>query len=347
MDDSGNIQATPTGVTVNASCPCTLFPASAVPAVHAADDPRSVEVGVKFQVATQGTITGIRFYKGPENTGTHIGNLWTSGGQLLARVTFTGETPSGWQQAQFSTPVPVSPGTTYVASYFAPNGDYAQNTSYFTTALVSGVLTAPSSAASGGNGVYRYASGTIFPNRTFAASNYWVDVVFMPSGQPPVEGSLWSDSTVPAQPSVDDPKAVTLGVKFRATSSGTVRGVRFYKGAGNTGTHTGSLWTSGGQLLASVTFTGETATGWQRMDFSSPVAITANTTYVVSNHTTSGNYAVNRSYFGSDYANGPLVAPASGSVGGNGVYRYGASNGFPSSSFQASNYWVDLVFSTG
>lgn len=344
VDDSGNIQAPPTTLTLSSSCPCSLFPSSPVPAVASANDVRSVELGVKFQVSTVGTVTGIRFYKGPENTGTHTGSLWTSGGQLLARVTFTGETPSGWQQARFSTPVQVSPGTTYIASYFAPEGEYSQNTSYFTAPVVSGPLTAPASGASGGNGVYRYASSSVFPNRTYVASNYWVDVLFTPSGQPPVTSSLWSDTTLPAVQSADDPNAVTLGLKFRATTSGTVRGVKFFKGAQNTGTHTGSLWTSGGQLLASVTFTGETASGWQRMDFATPVAITANTTYVVSYHTTSGFYALNRSYFSTQYANGPLVAPDSGSVGGNGVYRYGAANSFPTGSYQASNYWVDVVF---
>ncbi|MFG3438782.1 DUF4082 domain-containing protein [Nonomuraea sp. NPDC047897] len=209
---------------------------------------------------------------------------------------------------------------------------------------MNGPLTAPASGASGGNGVYRYASGSAFPNKTYAASNYWVDVLFTPSGQPPVTSSLWSDATLPATPSADDPRAVTLGLKFRATTSGTVRGVKFFKGAQNTGTHTGSLWTADGQPLASVTFSGETASGWQRMDFATPVAINANTTYVVSYHTTSGFYALNRSYFSAPYANGPLVAPDSGAVGGNGVYRYGAANSFPTGSYQASNYWVDVVF---
>jgi hypothetical protein len=39
-------------------------------------------------------------------------------------------------------------------------------------------LTAPSSASSGGNGVYRYGSSNLFPNTTFNANNYWVDVIF-------------------------------------------------------------------------------------------------------------------------------------------------------------------------
>ena len=55
-------------------------------------DPASIEVGVKFKADTSGIVTGIRFYKASTNTGTHIGNLWTSTGQLLASATFTGET---------------------------------------------------------------------------------------------------------------------------------------------------------------------------------------------------------------------------------------------------------------
>ncbi len=75
-------------------------------------------------------------------------------------------------------------------------------------------------------------------------------------------------------------------MKFTSDISGSVTGVRFYKYAQNTGTHVGSLWTAGGTLLGTVTFTGETASGWQQATFANPIAITANTTYVVSYHTT-------------------------------------------------------------
>lgn len=78
-----------------------------------------------------------------------------------------------------------------------------------------------------------------------------------------------------------------------------------------------------------------------------PVTIAANTTYVVSYFTNSGDYAVDRQYFATQYTNGPLLALASGASGGNGVYRYGATNGFPTKSYQASNYWVDVVFAAG
>ncbi|MFD0737579.1 DUF4082 domain-containing protein, partial [Planotetraspora mira] len=101
-----------------------------------------------------------------------------------------------------------------------------------------------------------------------------------------------------------------------------------------------------GQLLASATFTGETASGWQQVNFSTPVVISAGTTYIASYHTTSGFYSITRPYFASQYVNGLLTALASGASGGNGVFTYGATNTFPTSSFSATNYWVDLVFNS-
>ena len=101
-----------------------MFFVSDTPAAVTVDDPNSVELGVKFQASQDGTITGIRFYKGPQNTGTHVADLWTASGTLLASVTFTNESASGWQQVNFSNPVAITAGTTYVASYHT-SGDYS------------------------------------------------------------------------------------------------------------------------------------------------------------------------------------------------------------------------------
>ena len=132
---------------------------------------------------------------------------------------------------------------------------------------------------------------------------------------------------------------MNLGVQFRASSDGTITGVRFYKEPDNTGAHTGSLWSSTGTLLATGTFSGESASGWQELDFSSPVPVTAGTTYVASYHTDAGHYAITPNGLSSAVTNGPLTALASG-----GVYAYGPGNIFPSNSFNASNYWVDAVY---
>ncbi len=129
------------------------------------------------------------------------------------------------------------------------------------------------------------------------------------------------------------------------TSAGYVTGIRFYKGVGNNGTHVGNLWSNGGSLLATTTFTNESATGWQTSTFATPVPINANTVYVASYFAPVGRYAVNADYFAnSGVTNGPLYMLRDGESGGNGVFSYGSSSAFPTSSFDSSNYWVDVVF---
>ncbi len=158
----------------------TLFLSTSTPAVPLAEDGTGIELGMRFRTTQSGFINGIRYYKGAGTTGTHIGSLWTNTGTRLAQATFTNETASGWQQVLFSTPVPVTAGVTYVASYFSPSGDYAATKPYFTQNIVNGPLIGLADGTDGGNGLYRYTTTSAFPNSTFQASNYWVDVVFAP-----------------------------------------------------------------------------------------------------------------------------------------------------------------------
>ncbi len=193
VDDSGNLETPSAGISVTVApsdCPCTGWASSATPSQADSGDPGSIEVGVKFLTDFAGYISGIRFYKSSANTGTHLGNLWTSGGTLLGSATFTNETASGWQQVNFSNPIAITANTTYVASYFAPAGHYSASTGFFSA---SGLDNPPvhllKNSADGPNGVYRYGFGSGFPSSSFNSSNYWVDVVFMPSqtmpGAPP------------------------------------------------------------------------------------------------------------------------------------------------------------------
>ncbi len=141
----------------------------------------------------------------------------------------------------------------------------------------------------------------------------------------------------------NDPNPVELGVKFYSARKGQVTGVKFYKNPRDTGTHTAHLWSSPGKLLASATFAGETASGWQSVKFANPVAITAGTRYIASYHS-NGNYSETDYFFTKAHTNGPLTAPRSGSSGGNSVYAYGSAAKFPASSWRACNYWVDVMF---
>ena len=181
VDDSGNLESNGPSVPVNPSLDpgiYSLWSNSDVPGTIDSKDKQAIEVGVRIMSDTNGTITGLRFYKSAANTGIHVANLWTSTGQLLATATFTNETATGWQQVNFDTPVSVTAGVTYIASYFAPNGHYSADNNYFTTQGISnGPLHANPTGVTGTNGVYRYGTTSGFPTLSYQNTNYWVDVV--------------------------------------------------------------------------------------------------------------------------------------------------------------------------
>jgi hypothetical protein len=151
----------------------TIF-GSLVPQVAANSDFLSVELGTAFTVSQAGNVTGIRFYKGAGNTGTHVGSLWNSAGTRMAQVTFTNETATGWQTATLATPVALVTGQTYVVSYRAPNGRYSSTAGFFNQTWTSGVFT----ATGPNNGRYRYGTGGVMPTSSWNATNYFVDVVY-------------------------------------------------------------------------------------------------------------------------------------------------------------------------
>lgn len=164
--------------------------------------------------------------------------------------------------------------------------------------------------------------------------------------------TIWPASALPAVTDSNDPNPVELGVRFRSTVAGYITGIRFYKAPLNTGIHAGNLWTNSGNLLATGTFANETASGWQQVNFPTPVPIDANVTYVASYHTNTGHYSYSAPYFASSgYPSGNdalLYALQDGADGANGVYSYSATSTFPTAAFgnNGLNYWVDVVFLT-
>ena len=479
-DDSGNTETPSAGVTINVTasrtCPCSIWSASAVPPTPLDDgDASSVELGTKFRPDADGYITAVRFYKGSANTGAHTGSLWTATGTLLGTVTFSGETASGWQQANFASAIPVTANTTYVVSYHSP-GHYTGTDPFYTTSVDNPPLHALRDGTDGPNGVYAYGASSVFPTNTYNSENYWADVVFNmvppvdttpptvtsqfpatgatgvnpatavmatfseamnvstisssttgseggasfgtfelrdPSNNlvmtsvsydpttkiatltpasalalsttyavlvkggatdprvkdlagnamaansswsfttaavapPPISCpcTIWNPSTVPSPVDDNDPSSVELGTKFNSEIAGYVTGARFYKGTLNTGTHVAKLWTNSGTLLGSVTFTGESASGWQEVAFPTAIPVAANTTYVISYHAPNGHYPAPDNYFktaGIDSR--PLHALKDGVDGANGVYAYGAST-FPTQTYLSEGYFIDVVFNT-
>jgi Domain of unknown function (DUF4347)/Domain of unknown function (DUF4082) len=509
----------------------SLFTTQTPAITNASDGPGVVgdyELGMEFRSAKAGQVSAIRYYKASNETGTHVGRIWSSTGTLLASATFTNETGSGWQQQTLATPVTIQANTTYVVSVNV-NSHYVATNNGLATSITNGDL---SSVADGSNGVYNFTPSA-FPTQSFQNTNYFRDIVFSATSSPnnnlgtvatngtavqnstltatvsdadgatgtisyqwqqsnnggttwddiagatsqtltlgqsqvnnrvrvraiytdslgngeditstatslitnvndtgavaisgataqgstltanvtDIDGlgngaiayqwqqstnnnwtsisgatnktlaldsslvgkqirvnaiytdafgssenvfspasnpigteqftSLFSPTTTPSNPSATDGVGYELGMEFSSTTAGQVSAIRYYKAAGETGTHVGRIWSSTGTLLASVTFTNETASGWQEQALATPLNIQENTTYVVSVNANS-HYAVTYDGLTSTISNGNLRAVADGS---NGVfsYNYGSST-FPNQSFRNSNYYRDVVFVTG
>ncbi|MGH2976033.1 MAG: DUF4082 domain-containing protein, partial [Solirubrobacterales bacterium] len=220
VDDSGNLESPGDQVEVEvteASCPCSIWEEALSGPED--PDPGSIELGVKFRSDVSGLITGIRYFKTVDNTGIHVGHLWTGTGTQLAEATFTGEGASGWQTVTFNTPVPIDAGTTYVASYYAPNGHYASVDRYFSlVGADNGPLHALANEVDGPNGIFQYgASGGLFSNggpEAFEADNYLVDVVFTTDTGPdttPPEVSGRTPAPGAAEASIHAPVTATFG----------------------------------------------------------------------------------------------------------------------------------------
>lgn len=160
-----------------------------------------------------------------------------------------------------------------------------------------------------------------------SAAGPLLDIVWGPSD------SIFT-TQVPSETLYAGPNGWQVATVFTAEDTLLITGFRFYQAAGETGSHTARLHTSGGSLVASRGF-GATSTGWNRTTLSSAVQIPPGN-YVVSVNTnayqvkTGGYFAFNGSINRSDLE----------ATGG----KYGQPiNAFPSSG-SSSAFFVDVIY---
>ncbi len=150
----------------------SLFATAKVSDVPVNSDGRMVELGLTFTSQKAGMLTAVRVLVPPDDKQPHRVTVWSDNAQKLATATGSGESKSGWQQVELTTPVHLTAGQKYVVSYQATN--YRASPGYFTGHSVdSGPLSTT------GPGIFAYGDGG-FPKQVWQAANYWVDVVFTP-----------------------------------------------------------------------------------------------------------------------------------------------------------------------
>ena len=183
-------------------CPCSLFNDDDAPVVTAANDPGNVELGVAFSADTDGQVTGVRFYKGPGNTGAHTVSLWDTAGTQLATAPVTNESTTGWQDGELRGTGIGDCGSDLYRVYRAPVGRY----SYTIDGLRIPIDKSPLHTADNAS---RYTYGSGAPTNTSTA-NYFVDPVFTvaPGAAPTVT------SVSPADQSTSVPVTTIVGVTF-------------------------------------------------------------------------------------------------------------------------------------
>ncbi len=153
--------------------------------------------------------------------------------------------------------------------------------------------------------------------------------------------SVWDDGTRPDILSDPDTASIEVGLRFVADVDSELDALRFYKSNMNDGVKSVSLWSPGGTLLATQDVSGITGAGWQEVAFDVPVSLEKGQTYIASYFTTSGHYSVSENYFNGEFDAGPITVNQNA-----GVYSYSDRSTLPTSTYNASNYWIDVVLDT-
>ncbi len=154
---------------------------------------------------------------------------------------------------------------------------------------------------------------------------------------------------------VSDTNNYTFGVQFSVGQSSTLEAIWFYSASGavDLPSKIALFLVSDGSTVHSenASWGGTAGTGWVRAAFSSPPSPSASTSYkgAVLYNGSNNWYSATSHYWDTTgpgaggISNGPLSAPNNaGGDGGQDTFNIGASLTYPPSSFNATNYWVDV-----
>lgn len=139
-----------------------------------------------------------------------------------------------------------------------------------------------------------------------------------------------------------DTAGVELGVAFTAIRAGTITAIQFYRSSAQHAAYAGSIWSDDGDKLATAKIPARDSAGWQTAYLRRPLRVSAGRSLVASYYAPHGGYAATNRAFTRPAKRNGFSLPASA-----GVYQYGPRSDFPTHSWQASNYFVDVLFRPG
>jgi hypothetical protein len=136
------------------------------------------ELGTKFWADVNGKITQVRVYAPAQEGGSHTVRIWRVSDKKLVAGPYTWNISSGtagWKTFTLPTPLQIAANTDYIVSVTNSSDRYYAATNHGLDApIVNGHL-----HTYAGSGVYTRTLGSM-PTSTWANSNYFRDVVFVP-----------------------------------------------------------------------------------------------------------------------------------------------------------------------
>jgi hypothetical protein len=165
-----------------------------------------------------------------------------------------------------------------------------------------------------------------------------------------VAESIFTSQT-PSGTFTDGAPGLTLATAFKTDTNGYATHARFYcptpaPGSSVIGVLYSLTTESSGTELARVTFGSVTPGAWNTAAYASPVALTANVTYVTCWWSSENYVFLAGTLSSAPIVNGHLTAFQTGQPVVNGRFETGASPTFPTGNGNGSIYFADLVFVT-
>ena len=184
---------TPSGPTPTPGSTWTLF-GTRTPSVTPSESPK--EVGELFKSSQSGAIVALRFWKSPNESGSHRVTVWDSSGVAKRFVDFGVTGGSGWQEATLDPPMFISQDEYYWVSYnvnaSAGETPDALGGCFFG---IGGIVNGPLTTYCGGT-----AGPSQFPGASLNWTNYFADIVFQPGAVPSPTSTSTPAATSTATP---------------------------------------------------------------------------------------------------------------------------------------------------